>query len=205
MFKKLWENPLTMGFLVVAGGLVYFAYGQKWNGIDLSLAPQDLLTKLTPLILAAAFLERAVEILISPWRDAGSNALQRNIDAVKARPANPANPVQTAANLADLAAASSALDEYKGQTQRYAFAASLIMSFCAAAAGLRSLAPFLSNAKVFDALDWHQQSFFRNFDVMVTTALLAGGADGFHGIISSISDFFPPKATMTTTTTTTGK
>ncbi len=204
MFKRLWENPLTLGFVVVAGGLVYFAFGQKWNGIDLTLAPQDLLTKLTPLILTAAFLERAVEILISPWRDAGAAQLHRAVDAIQARPANPANPVQTAANAADLAAANAALDQYKGETQRYAFAASLIMSFCAAAAGLRALAPFLSNVKIFDALDWHQQSFFRNFDVLVTTALLAGGADGFHGIISSISDFFPPRAT-TTTTTTTGK
>ena len=35
--------------------------------------PADVLNRLTPLILTAGFIERSVEVLISPWRDPEAN------------------------------------------------------------------------------------------------------------------------------------
>jgi hypothetical protein len=191
-FSTTWKSPVFLGFLITALGLIYFAFRQHWDGVGMSLPIDQLVSRLSPLILASAFIERAVEILVSPWRDSGAAKLHRAIDAIQARPANPANPAVTAKNAADLQAANDALDDYKGQTQRYAFAAGLILSLCAAAAGLRALWPFLADSKIFVAsVEQNQQAYFRVVDVLITTTLLAGGADGFHGIINAISSYFP--------------
>ena len=188
---NLWKRPLLLGFLVTLAGFAFFNWKQQWNGLDLTVAPDQLLSRLTPLILASAFIERAVEILISPWRDTDASKLGRAVAAIKARPNDPTMPIQNALNAADLQAAQEKLDDYRGETQRYAFAIGLVLSFCAAVAGVRSHWPFLAHPDLFEKLDVQQQVFFRNFDVLITTALLAGGADGFHAIISSVTSYFP--------------
>src|SRR5580698_8527289 len=149
LLAKLWNNPLLVGFLAVIAGLVYFAFWQKWNEIGLSLRMDDLLNKMSPLILTSAFVERAVEILISPWRDAGASKLDSAVTAIKARPNDAMTPVQNAQNALDLQAATEMLDSYRGQTQRYAFAAGLVLSFCASAVGVRALWPFVTDVTVF--------------------------------------------------------
>jgi len=199
-FTYLGKNPLLLGFVAVIGGLIYFAFWQKWNGVALTMKAEDLVGKMTPLILASTFIERAVEILISPWRDAGASKLDSAVTAIKARKVDPADPnaaALTTRNATDLQAATAVLDDYRGQTQRYAFAAGLVLSFCASAIGVRALWPFVADPKIFNtATDGLRQAdFFRNYDVIITTALLAGGADGIHAVISSITGFFqkPPK------------
>jgi hypothetical protein len=193
---KLWGRPLLLGFLATIIAFFIFAYFQKWNGIEMALAPDQLLTKLTPLILAATFIERAVEILISPWRDTGASKLDRLVTAIKARPNDPTTPLQNALNATDLQVATEALDEYRGKTQQYAFAIGLFLSFCASVAGIRALWPFVAHPETLrdvlgKVVDPGQQAYFRNYDVVITTALLAGGADGIHSIINSITSFFP--------------
>ena len=193
---KLWGRPLLLGFLATIIAFFIFAYFQKWNGIEMALAPDQLLTKLTPLILAATFIERAVEILISPWRDTGACKLDRLVTAIKARPNDPTTPLQNALNATDLQVATEALDEYRGKTQQYAFAIGLFLSFCASVAGIRALWPFVAHPETLrdvlgKVVDPGQQAYFRNYDVVITTALLAGGADGIHSIINSITSFFP--------------
>ena len=183
-----------LGILVTLVGFAFFNWKQQWNGLDLTVAPDLLLGKLTPLILASAFIERAVEILISPWRDTQANKLARLVAAVQARPIDPTTPIQNAQNAADLLVAQEALADYRGETQRYAFAVGFVLSFCAAVAGVRSHWPFLTHPDAFEHLSAGQQVFFRNFDVLVTTALLAGGADGFHAIISAVTSYLPKNA-----------
>jgi hypothetical protein len=89
------------------------------------------------LAFAATFVERAVEILVSPWRDEGASKLDKAVAAIKARPADLATD---AANATALKAASDALDEYRGETQRYAFAVSLVLSVMVSIAGVRARA-----------------------------------------------------------------
>ncbi|WP_263356849.1 hypothetical protein [Acidicapsa ligni] len=195
-FSRLGARPLLLGFIISALGFAVFAWFQKWNGIELALAPDQLLTRMSPLILAATFIERAVEILISPWRDTEANKLDRIVTAIKGRPNDPTTPLQNAINATDLQAATEALDEYRGKTQQYAFAIGLFLSLCASIAGVRALWPFVAHPDTLrdvlgKVVDPGQQAFFRNFDVVITTTLLAGGADGIHSIISSITSFFP--------------
>ena len=100
---------------------------------------------------AATFIERAVEILVSPWRDEGASKLDKVVAAIKARPAD---PVIDAANATALRTASDALEEYRGDTQRYAFAVSLALSVMVSIAGVRALGPFVDRAK----LDAHRET-----------------------------------------------
>lgn len=188
---KVWQRPLVIGFVVTGAGFLFFSLVQKWNGVDLAIPAAQLVDRLAPLVLAAAFIERAVEIVVSPLRDTGATKLARVVAAIKARPTVGLTPVQVDQNAADLQVASDELDDYRGVTQQYAFAIGLILSFCAAVAGVRAHWPFLAHPETFSKLDVHQQEFFRNFDVVITTALLAGGADGIHSIVNSVTSFFP--------------
>jgi hypothetical protein len=192
--NKGWNRPLIFGLALIVIGFTVFAFWQEWEGVSLNLQIGDLLTKMSPLILASAFIERAVEILVSPWRDTEAAKLAGAITAIKNRVVDASDPtavLQLAKNTADLQVASAALDEYRGQTQRYAFSVNLVLSFCAAAVGVRALFPFLDVAGFHKSASVMQQAYFRNYDVLITTALLAGGADGLHSIINSITSFFP--------------
>jgi hypothetical protein len=105
---------------IAAAGVVVFWTVLYWQGLKMSVSVATLTSLLAPVAFAAAVVERAVEILISPWRDAGASKLQRALAAIQARPADTAKP-------ADLQAASEALDDYRGVTQQYAFAISLMI------------------------------------------------------------------------------
>jgi len=192
-FSRLLHRPLLLGFLLIIIGFTVFAFWQEWDGVVLSLKVTDIVTKMSPLILASTFIERAVEILISPWRDTQAAKLAGAVTAIKSRVVDVSDPtavLQLAKNTADLQAASAALDEYRGETQRYAFTVGLLLSFCAAAVGVRALFPFLEGGVFPKTISVMQQAYFRNYDVLITTALLAGGADGMHAVISSITGFF---------------
>jgi hypothetical protein len=193
-FSRLLHRPLLLGLGLIVIGFTFFAFWQEWDGVTLSLKFTDLVTKMSPLILASTFIERAVEILISPWRDTQAAKLAGAVTAIKNRVVDANDPAvqqqQLAKNAADLQAANAALDEYRGETQRYAFTVGLVLSFCAAAVGVRALFPFLDGGAFPKTVSMMQQAYFRNYDVLITTALLAGGADGMHAIISSITSFF---------------
>ncbi len=184
--------------LVVAGGLallgiVIFAVWLQWDGVVMAVSLDKLAGLLSPIAFAAAVVERGVEILISPWRDAEASKLERTVAAIKARPPNAAT---AASDAAELQAASDALNDYRGATQRYAFAVSLTLSILVSIAGVRALGPFLDPAK-FELLKTshpEQHTYFLSIDVALTATLLAGGADGVHSVVNAITSFFNASA-----------
>lgn len=111
---------------------------------------------LAPLIAIAAFIERAVEVFIAPWRDPGALALQ-----------------------------GPALDRYKIQTQTYAFSVSLGLSLFASMVGVRGVSALVDPS----ALPPHQRMWFTVFDEIITSLLLAGGSDGIHQLVTTITTF----------------
>ena len=180
------NSLLLASFMVVILGLTTFAIWLRWEGVGLSVKVSNIASLLAPLVFAAAIIERAVEILVSPWRDAQASKLERIVSAIEARSPD---PVTSAQNAAELKAASDALDEYRGETQKYAFGVSLALSILAAMVGVRALDPFLDNAK-FHATSHSQQIYFLSLDVALSAALLAGGADGIHSVVNSVTSFF---------------
>ena len=189
--KRSW--PLLVSSGLALTGVVIFRMFVNWNNLNFSVKVSDLAGLLAPLAFAAAVVERAVEILVSPWRDAGASKLDKAVAAIKARPADPATSTQ---NATDLKQASDALDEYRGDTQRYAFAVSLMLSVLVSIAGVRALAPFVDSAKLNDLklITEAQRLFFLAVDVALSAALLAGGADGIHSVMNAITSFFDKTA-----------
>ena len=185
--KKNW--PLLVSGALAFVCVIVFPLWLKWGTLGMTVRLQDLTQFLAPLAFAAAVIERAVEILISPWRDAEASKLEKTVAAIKARPADAAAQLQ---NAEDLKKASDTLDEYRGATQRYAFGVSLSLSVLVSVAGVRALGSFIDAAKLKESafLNSSQYVFFLCVDVALSAALLAGGADGIHSVVNAVTSFF---------------
>jgi len=167
--------------------VIIFRYWVKWNPVSFAVTLASLTSNLAPVALAAAVVERAVEILVSPWRDPGASKLDKAMAAVKARPVDASAIAQNAADLQEI---SDKLDEYRGKTQQYAFAISLSLSILASIAGVRALGPFVDGGLFYASSTLAQQLFFRTVDMALSAALLAGGADGVHSVVNAVTSFF---------------
>jgi hypothetical protein len=185
--RKTW--PLLAASALALIGVVVFRVFLKWNNLNLTVKVSDLAGLLAPLAFAATVVERAVEILVSPWRDTGASKLEKAVAAIKARPVDPATNTQ---NAGELKQASDAIDEYRGDTQRYAFAVSLTLSVLVSIAGVRALGPFVDATRLNDpkVTTEAQRLFFLAVDVALSAALLAGGADGIHSVVNAVTSFF---------------
>lgn len=187
--KNLIPVLAVLGVLAAAGIVFGISFG--WQGLPMSVSIQNAGTLLAPIAFAAAVVERGVEILISPWRDAEASKLENAIAAIKARQAP--DPATAEKNEADLKRTSDELEEYRGTTQRYAFGVSLILSTLVSIAGFRALGPFLSSDALAQATA-AQKGFFLFVDIALTATLLAGGADGVHSVVNAVTTFFDSTA-----------
>jgi hypothetical protein len=186
--------PVLVACALAVVGAMIFGVLRGWESLAMSVTLQNLTNLLSPIAFAAAMVERGVEILISPWRDAEASKLERNLAAIQAQPAADTAAAQQKA--ADLKRASDELDEYRGTTQRYAFAVSLILSTLVSIAGVRAFEPFLDVA-AFKGLakdNPAQHGFFLAVDIAVSATVLAGGADGVHSVVNAVTTFFDSTA-----------
>lgn len=219
--RGFWKSslPVVLTGIVIVVGIIATAV-LHWDGIQFSVKATDLMTKISPLILAAAFIERAVEVLISPWRDTNAAKLQTAVNVAKANavtvavgaapaavaaavgvaPAPGAPPVVVVtdpAAIQTVQAKADDLHDYRGATRLYAFMASLILGFAVALAGLRTLeqmlAPSVDLTKLVQTLP-RQIGFFYIVDVVLTATLLAGGAAGIHSVVDAFTSFFDASA-----------
>lgn len=167
-------------------GLFWLLYKSHWNvALFQNINTGNIVGFLMPLIVTAAFIERAVEVVISPWRDKDGDLKT--------------NKVQNASKLMDVApgpdqavslqAASDDLSQYTGQTRRYAFALAFAFSVMAVTAGVRVLWPML-DVNALKSVPLDQQNYLRWYDMLLSTLLLAGGAAGIHAPITAITGFF---------------
>ena len=174
--KCFW--PILAAFAASLLALVGYAAFARWPGLNFSIAPQDLMTKLSPLLLAAGFIERAVEVLVSPWRDAEADKRQAALDSAK-RTADPGQ----------IKVASDALHDYRGDTQQYAFGVALLLGFAAAIVGVRALWPLLTTPNL-TGVSGSQQTAFHVVDVFLSAVMVAGGAAGIHSVVTAFTSFF---------------
>ncbi|HEX8694037.1 MAG TPA: hypothetical protein VF746_16565 [Longimicrobium sp.] len=171
--------PIGPVALLAAGmGIVLFLVGRDIGfAQSLAFSGDGLLNVgqvLAPLIAVALFIERAVEVVITAWRAQGSRERQWSVD-------HPRD--EQSARFARMA-----LDRYRMSTQRYSFIVSLSLSVFAALVGVRAVGPLLA-AGALDALQGGQQLWFAAFDVGITGLLLAGGADGIHQVVTTLTKF----------------
>lgn len=79
--KMFWSIYISLGFFMV--GIVVFARISKWDALPLNLDPKNIVGILGLITLAAAFIERAVEVVISPWRDPDASHMVNKLDQAK--------------------------------------------------------------------------------------------------------------------------
>jgi hypothetical protein len=139
----------------------------------------DFTQQLAPLVLIALFIERSLEIFITVWRGGKADELQHYLEKAIALPdsdAQKATKVQ---------AANEALSNYKFQTQQVALPSALILGILISAVGVRGL----GNLADLDKLSDHptQRYLFNLADVLLTGALVGGGSDFVHKVITTFT------------------
>lgn len=172
--------------LTYIGGLLWLVYKSHWNAaLFQNISATNIVGFLTPLIVTSAIIERAVEVVISPWRDRDGDQKVSRVQTASTLMAAAPDP-DLAVNLQ---AAADDLTQYTGQTRRYAFALAFAFSVMATTAGVRVLSPMLDPAAL-KAIPIDQQNYLRWYDTLLSTLLLAGGAAGIHAPVSAITGFF---------------
>ena len=124
---------------------------------------------LAPLVLIAAFIERAVEVLLTPVRGDQTDMLRHKIEDAK----------QAGSDTAQL---ERRLAEYKLGTRRQAFFLAVAIGLLASVLGVRGLEGLLETAPA-------RGSSLQFFDVVLTGVVLGGGADGIHKPIQAFTDY----------------
>lgn len=172
--------------LTYIGGLLWLVYKSHWNAaLFQNINATNVVGFLTPLIVTSAIIERAVEVVISPWRDRDGDQKVSRVQTASTLLAASPDPDQAA----NLQAAADDLTQYTGQTRRYAFALAFAFSVMAVTAGVRVLWPML-DANALKTVPVDQQNYLRWYDMLLSTLLLAGGAAGIHAPVSAITGFF---------------
>ena len=133
---------------------------------------------MTPLIMLALFIERAAEVFMTAGRGEGAAAIALEIRRL--RLSNIANDPNIKLQIVDRQQQEVA---YKAQTQRIAFLANFLLGTIVSALGIRAIGMFV-DPEAFKALSDLHQRLFNTFDVVLTAALLGGGADGLHKLVS---------------------
>ena len=168
--------------------LALFACLAQWGGLTIAIDVKTVPNLMAPLLLTAGFIERAVEVIISPWRDTDASKKADTVAAIKLTSGVASNETQQA--VADF-------QEYKGKTRQYAFAVSMAFGISAAFVGLRGLSNFVTQDNSSFNAHPSQKLLFNTVDVALSAALLAGGATGIHSVINAFTSFFDATAKQT--------
>lgn len=137
---------------------------------------EALLALFAKLIAVALFIERTVEVLLTPWRGLGSYRMTARVKQAKASLDSGASD-----SLTEMSNAEKELREYKGETKQIAFLMALALGMMISAVGLRGLEFFLDASPLHATSE--QTVVFHALDVLVTGAVLAGKADGLHKMV----------------------
>jgi hypothetical protein len=149
---------------------------------------QDVARLLTPLVLTALFIERALEVLLTPWRGKEADQLAGKMEEAKKLVEQGNAQFQQ-----NLSQARVDLVAYKAETRQVAFLSALALGIVVSALGIRGLEPFFE-PNAFGKLPPAQHSLLRGVDVLLTGALLGGGADGLHKLVSVFTNYMDTSA-----------
>ena len=166
-----------------------------------NIETSTLVTLLFSLIAVALFIERAAEVYLGTWRRAGraerlralreSNSQVKETTAALNRLATDTNADKSeigaymAALVVQKSLASEAaaqLAAYRAGTAQLALTTNVAFGVLIACLGARALEPLFDWSAV--AAPSSVPMFFTFADILITGALLGGGADGLHKIVS---------------------
>ena len=167
--------------LVPVGGVILALRMNPNNAHFPHLPDENIIGLLTGLIVIALFIERAVEVLLTPMRGTKCLKMTRQVKYEKAMLEK-----EEPDSVSKLSDTECQLLDFKGRTRAIAYLIGLALGMAISASGVRGLASLL------DAKDCCP--FFKALDVLLTGALLAGGADGLHKIATVFSSYMDKSA-----------
>jgi hypothetical protein len=171
---------LVLLVIAVLGAIYFDVY--RFDPITFQVVVDILI----PIVLIATFLERAQEVFISAWRDIGRAGYDQTIKRLKATLAGQPAGAQDAKAVSELESAEADLARYRAKTKRIAFLFSLAAGLLISIAGVRVLRPLTSmDADPVGV----QRHLFNIVDIVLTGALIGGGSEGAHRVMSVITDF----------------
>jgi hypothetical protein len=129
---------------------------------------------LAPFIVISALIERAVEVIAAGWREP---AAREHVAAVAAAATGHGE------RSAEHRAADQRRRRYKAATMQIAFMVSFTLALMVAMAGVRGVSQFLQ----LDGVATAQMTVLRWADVAITALMLAGGAEGIHRVVTTIT------------------
>jgi hypothetical protein len=185
-----WSIHPAAVVLLVAGGLlivlVALAFGLMKRPPDLVEVLDFNIGAITSMLLSlfvvTLFVERAVEVIVTAWREPGKRAIEEG--HVPDKYAAP-----TAHATSDLPGSNDMLQAYTAQTMRIAGAMTMLLGILVSAVGFRVLQP-LVDSDSFVSLGGLQQGVFKWTDVLVTGGLIGGGSEGIHQLMKAIIGAF---------------
>jgi len=140
----------------------------------------DILGLFLRLIAIAIFIERAVEVLLTPWRGPGALRIAARVKQAKAKLEK-----EEAGSAAEMSNVEDELRQYKGETRQMAFLIALTLGMAISAVGLRGLEYFVNLNNLSDYPK--QVHVFHAVDALITGTLLAGKAEGLHKMALGIT------------------
>jgi hypothetical protein len=141
------------------------------------LSLEDVVGTLAALAIISAFLERAVEVFVAAWRVGEQQQLEIKLQRLRA----------DRAGSAEVKALRLRLNQFRHETRMYSLAVSVVLGILVSLAGVRALAAVVESGQIEQGY-WHN-GFFNVLDVLITGALLSGGADAIHKIVSTFTTF----------------
>ncbi len=160
--------------LIALGLLVLYA---MWQAVDYSPLEFDeeglanLGMVLAPLVAVAAFIERTVEVILTPTRGDTAGKLRHQLEVKK----------EAGADVGDL---EEKIRDYSLGTRRYAFLLAVALGLVASMLGLRAL----ENLVITPAGSPLDPAVQR-FDMLLTGLVVGGGADGIHKPVKAFTDY----------------
>jgi len=185
------ERARTQSNWLIPAALVAFSAVAAWQAsafTALAFKPfkaEEIVGNLTALFLISLFLERALEVFLTSWRDAGRRKLEQDIARAVAAEAKAAADAKAALE-AETRQKRCELANFKAQTARWSFMFGLVAGAIIALAGARALSPLLAEPP---AAGSPQLLVVTIVDVVITAGLIGGGSDGIHKLVSVITDY----------------
>ena len=158
--------------LILLRDKVYF-----WPMDDLG----EFTTFIAPLFLIALFLERALEVIVMTFMGPRRIELEHHYDFLPKIGAE-------GAKVDDIFKAKLELERHKAKSLKLSLILGALLGLCVSAAGIRVLEPLVDPVS-FNKLDAFQRVWFAGLDIVITGALLAGGSEGLHKIVSLFTTF----------------
>jgi chemotaxis signal transduction protein len=175
------------GIVIIVVALAFSVYFQTTT---LAFRPEPNVTVLSMLgylLLVSLFVERAIEIILSSWRSAEADKLDREIDKEKKeiRAAQPKENQDLPLTSPDLEELLDTRAIYRAESRFAALWIGMCIGVIVSLAGVR----ILGNLFETDRLTEFQTGLFIVVDVLLTGFVLAGGSDAINKIYKVYSSF----------------